>query len=205
MNRILCILPFLFVCSCITPAMREVTARNNGAKFWLWTVSSSISRMEYEGPVDPQNRANGLGTYVLRDDYYGGNHFEGSGFFKNGRPDGEHSFRVPSPLMEGFHHYSNGLYTGTTKTRNDMPSHIVGSVLGGLTAHRAAQKTSGSPAASQSKTSANDGPWYPVHYNYRNGTLIITVGGVKLEDGDSVLLKPGAGHGWGRIVPGGGG
>ena len=199
------ILPIVLLASC-SPAMREMTARNNGTTFWLHAHPGATKKMEYSGPVDTQNRAHGFGNYQLPDDFYGGNHFEGSGTFKHGQPDGDHFFRVPSPLVQGYKHYSNGQCNGTTKTHNNMPAHIGGSLMGGLPALAAANRqSSGTPSMAPNATATtDDGPWYPVRYHHRPGMPTATVGGVPLKDGQAILLKPGAGQGWGRIVPGGG-
>ena len=59
----------------------------------------------------------------------------GSGRFEHGQPDGPHAFH--NSLVEGFTNYSKGQYIGTSKTRNDIPMHIAGSLIGGANAYAA--------------------------------------------------------------------
>jgi hypothetical protein len=173
LTRLSLILAFLLVCSCMTPAMREITARNNGAKFWIWTTANAVKQIEYHGPVDSQNRANGIGTYAVKDDFYGGNHFEATGLFGNGQPEGSHHFRTKAPVIEGSHHYANGQHTGMTKTRNDMPLHLANVATAGLTALATSRNSSqgrdiGSVGVGTTDITAN----YPEGFAYNVTTYV---------------------------------
>ncbi len=134
--------------SCIDSKMREITARNSGTKFWLYTPTDQNKNWEYRGAVDELNRANGFGSYNIVDTFYGGNSYEASGKFVHGQPNGDHSFRIPSPLIEGRNHYLNGQFQGTTKTQNEMPQHLANVATLGL----AALVTSGSQASRAGQT-----------------------------------------------------
>lgn len=200
--RQLLLLPLILILnSCINHQMREITARNNGTKFWMYTANDRNNHWEYYGGTDRQNRAHGFGRYEAKDDFYGGNHLAGSGKFIHGQPDGDH--QITNQFIDAVTHYSNGRRLAMTKTRNDMPAHIAGSVVGGAQAWQTAQNNT---KATQIIGKDDGGPWYPIKWSSglsrSTQGVPTTVGGVPVNDKtQAILIKPGSGTSMGRIVP----
>ena len=74
----------LLLNSCVNVKMREITARNNGAKFWFYTPPAPLGyHWEYQGPVNHLNQANGESNYSHINDFYKSVEYSGSGKFIN--------------------------------------------------------------------------------------------------------------------------
>jgi hypothetical protein len=162
--------------SCQPPIVREITAANNGVKFHLRTSDTNPKKWEYHGPHDSQLRAHGMGSYALRDTFYGGYHYQGSGRFKNGLPDGVHTSTTKAPVVNTTNRYRNGEFLGYENTRNDVPEFLAGVATAGMSAMVSANRTPGTGSALMKSSSglqytdvtAN----YPEGYAYNVTTYI---------------------------------
>lgn len=154
--------------SCISFKMREITARNNGTKFWLRTANDNNNKWDFTGPVDKEGKAHGMGSYVNR--WSWNDQWSGSGKFIHGQPEGPHPFR--SSLVEGTHHYSNGQHVRHENTRNDIPMHLAGSLIGGANAYVANSNTRNGKDISTGISTTDITANYPEGYAYNVTTYV---------------------------------
>ncbi|RYD38817.1 MAG: hypothetical protein EOP87_00700 [Verrucomicrobiaceae bacterium] len=176
-TRTLLLLPLLLLPSCLSFKMREITARNNGARFWMYTSNDNNNKWDFTGPVDKENRAHGLGSYVNR--WAWNDHVHQSGNFNHGQPDGNHSFR--GSMVEGVNRFTNGQYRGHAKTRNDMPMHLLNVATAGATAigtSRSSSATGGANATAIGTSTTDITANYPGGYAYN----VTTYGGQNATD-----------------------
>lgn len=160
----------ILLSSCFGPPMKEITARNNGAKFWIYGAYGINNSWYYQGPVDSENRAHGYGQY--EDRYAPQYPWRGTGKFVHGRPDGDHPFEVS--LVSGVHHYSNGQHVGVTKTRDEVPAHVLNSLTLGAASFVAAKNGGGAGPvlAAAGTSSTNVTANYPEGFSYNVTTYV---------------------------------
>lgn len=188
----------LCLCSCETCPMREITARNNGVRFWMHSASWLTGKWDYEGGANQANEANGFGKYRMT---YGDIH-SGSGNFINGKPDGVHTFS--NELVAGTNVFSNGRLITQNKERDDVGKVLLDSALAaasvGMTAvsspdNKLAPGTSSASSLGPGGTQNTSGPWYPVTYKYGQGEFGMYINGRKYN---KIIWKPGGGSHWGK-------